>query len=1060
MSFWPEYIKLICNLCLTGWVALIYLPTDCIGDDAARPISFAHDVRPILSEHCYHCHGPDANTREADMRLDLEESFAQGDDSLGIVVAGNPEESELFLRITSPDEDLQMPPVEAKRPLSKKQIDTIRQWIAAGAEWQQHWAFINPKRPHVPKLPDDDWSKNEIDHFILRRLRQENLTSSTEATKETLIRRVSLDLTGLPPTPEEVDQFLADKRPDAYERLVDRLLKSPRYGEQMAATWLDAARYADSYGYQDDGETSMWRWRDWVIDAFNANMPFDQFTIEQIAGDLLPNATFDQRIATGFNRNHRHNSEGGAIPEEFRVEYVVDRISTTGTVWLGLTLGCARCHDHKYDPITQKEFYELFAFFNNVPEDGRARKVGNTPPLMAAPTPAQLDREAELTEQLERARFQLNKLELQFNADFDDWQRRADPATISDLPDVTHDLDIHFRLDGNLANEVSTETSGNIEHGSVDFATGQQGQAAWFDGTKVVSLGDIGSFSDDNRVTISAWIHPNTGDGAILSKLELPDNPQEEGYSILLQNGKLRVHLTSQWFDDAIRIQTETKVPLDQWTHIAVTYDGLSLAQGIRVYFNGEMQPIEVEFDSLFQGFGNEGSLRLGTAGDPNRQFQGAIDDVRIYEEKLPERELKLLAVNQSVAELLQIEPSERTANQQHKLRTYFIENFASAEYRQAAALVESLQDTLEMHLRSYPTLMVMDDLEQSRQTFVLDRGQYDAPSEKVDPTIPAVFNGLPEGLPNNRLGLAHWLVDPENPLTARVAVNRLWQMSFDRGLVRTTEDFGVQGEGPSHPELLDWLATELIRNGWDQQAIRRLIVTSATYRQQSQASAALVSADPENRLLARGPRYRLAAEEIRDAALLASGLLVEQLGGPSVRPYQPPDLWEEIADDTYEQDSGANLYRRSLYLFWKRTVTHPLMSALDAPSREVCTVREERTNTPMQALALLNEKGLVEAARVLAERVLSEDHSTTKDRLVRAFRLVTSRVPQAEEIDVLSRSLDKSVAHFSGNPEEAEQLATVGEHATARNLDSVQVAAYTTVMNLLLNLDGVVTQH
>jgi len=735
-------------------------------------------------------------------------------------------------------------------------------------------------------------------------------------------------------------------------------------------------------------------------------------------------------------------------------------VSTTGTVWLGLTLGCARCHDHKYDPVTQKEFYEMFAFFNNVPEDGRARKVGNTPPLMAAPTSAQLERQAELEEQLEKARHHQASLESQFLNQFGKWERYADVSTITDLPDVTHDLDIYFKLDGNLTDEISAENSGTFDNSSPSFTTGQQGQAAWFDGKNTISLGDIGSFSDDNRVTVSVWIRPNDGDGAILSKLENPDNPQDEGYSILLQDGKVRVHFTSQWFDDAIRIQTKTSVPLERWTQVAVTYDGLSSAQGIQVYFNGESQPIDIEFDSLFQGFGNDGSLRVGTAGDSHLQFQGAIDDVRIFDEKLSESELRLLATNESVAEILQTPSEERTVNQRHKLRTYYVENHASEGFHRAALLIDSLQEELEKHLRSYPSLMIMDELDQPRLTFVLNRGQYDSLGEEVEPAIPDVFTKSSEGVPPNRLGLAQWLVDPENPLTARVAANRLWQMSFDRGLVRTVEDFGVQGEGPSHPELLDWLATEFIRNGWDQKAIRRLIVNSATYRQQSQATAKLVSADPENRLLARGPRFRLAAEEIRDAALHVSGLLVEQLGGPSVKPYQPPDLWEEIADDVYEQDSGENLYRRSLYLFWKRTVTHPLMTALDAPSREVCTVREERTNTPMQALALLNEEGLVEAARVLAERVLSEEHNSTNDRLVRAFRLTTSRIPQPEELDVMNRSLEKSVEHFSSHPEEAEQLATVGEHSNVPNLDFVQVAAYTTVMNMLLNLDEVVTQH
>ena len=1044
---------------LLGWAALLWQPALALGGEATRAVSFAHDVRPILSEHCFQCHGPDENTREADLRLDMQQTYVDGSET-EIVEAGDPNESELFLRISSTDEDVRMPPADAGERLAAEEIETIRRWIATGAVWQQHWSFIKPERSDVPLVDNDRWPRNELDHFILRRLQQENLTPSPEADKQRLIRRVSLDLTGLPPTLEEIDRFLADDGPEAYERLVDRLLASPRYGEQMAATWLDAARYADTYGYQDDGEATMWRWRDWVIEAFNANMPFDQFTIEQLAGDLLPNATFEQRIATGFNRNHRHNSEGGAIPEEFRTEYVVDRVSTTGTVWLGLTLGCARCHDHKFDPVTQQEFYELFAFFNNVPEDGRARKSGNTPPLMSAPTRAQLTRQQEIETDLQLALERQSDLKPQFADALDEWQRTVETTTLPTFSDVTHDLKIHFQLDGNLAHAFGPDPAGKFENGVDSYTPGMVGQAAELDGKKTIVFGDVGGFSDDNRTTITAWIRPTETDGAILSKIEYPNDPKEQGYSVLLRDGKLRVHFTSQWHDDAIRIQTQTSVPLQRWTHLAVNYDGLHLARGIQVYFDSKLQPIDVEFDSLYQGFGNEGALMLGTAGDAGNQFQGAIDDVRIYEEQLTESELALLSVKESIPELLQIPVSERTPNQQHKLRIYFTEHFAAEKFRQAAARVDRLQQELAEHRRSYPTLMVMEELAEPRPTYLLSRGQYDAPSDLVTPGVPAVFTGLPEGAPRNRLGLARWLIDPDNPLTARVTVNWLWQMSFNRGQVRTTEDFGVQGEGPTHPELLDWLATELIRREWDLQAIRRLIVTSSTYRQRSYASTELLAVDPDNRLLARGPRFRLPAEVIRDSALYASGLLVERLGGPSVKPYQPSGLWIELTDDEYEQDSGADLYRRSLYTYWKRTVTHPLMTALNAPSREICTVREERTNSPTQALALMNEEGMIEAARVLAERVLNESHDSSEDRLIRAFRLVTARRPRPLEISVLQQSLDEHLAHFGKHPQEAERLAARGEYPQKPNLDPIEVASYATVANMLLNLDEFVTQH
>ena len=1044
---------------LLAWAVLLCQSTLSLGGEAAHAVSFALDVRPILSDHCFHCHGPDENTREADLRLDMHQTYVDGSES-GFVTSGDPNASELFLRISSTDEDMRMPPVDDGERLSTEEIGTIRQWIADGAVWEQHWSFIRPERPDLPPAGDVRWPRNGIDHFNRRRLRQENLTPSPEADKRTLIRRVSLDLTGLPPSLEEVDRFLSDEGPKAYERLVDRLLASPRYGEQMAATWLDAARYADSYGYQDDGEAIMWRWRDWVIEAFNDNMPFDRFTIEQLAGDLLPNATFEQRIATGFNRNHRHNSEGGSIPEEFRTEYVVDRVNTTGTVWLGLTLGCARCHDHKYDPVTQQEYYELFAFFNNVPEDGRARKEGNTPPLMSAPTRTQRARQQEIETDLQLALERQTDLKPQLSTALDDWQHSVETATLPSFRGVTHDIIVHFQLDGSLAHAIGSDPAGKFENGAGSYTPGLLGQAAVLDGKKTIVFGDVGSFSDDDRTTITAWIRPTNGDGAILSKIEYPNDPKEQGYSVLLRDGKVRVHFTSQWHDDAIRVQTQTSVPLNRWTHVAVTYDGLHLAQGIRVYFDGEPQPTDVEFDSLVQGFGNEGALRLGTAGDVDNQFQGAIDDVRIYEEQLTESELALLAVKESIPEVLQVTESNRTPNQHHKLRTYYIEKFAAEELRQATEQVDRLQRELVEHCREYPTLMVMEELAEPRPTYFLNRGQYDAPGFEVSPNVPAVFAGLPDDVPRNRLGLARWLVDSDNPLTARVTVNWLWQMSFNRGLVRTAEDFGVQGEGPSHPELLDWLATELIREQWDLKALRRLIVTSSTYRQRSFATTELLTVDPDNQLLARGPRFRLSAEVIRDSALYASGLLVEELGGPSVKPYQPSGLWEELTDDEYEQDIGADLYRRSLYTFWKRTVTHPLMTALNAPSREICTVREERTNSPTQALALMNEEGMVEAARVLAESVLSESHDSSVDRLARAFRIVTARRPHPKELAVLQRSLDDHFAHFAKHQQEAEQLAACGEYPRKAHLDPIDVASYATVANMLLNLDEAVTQH
>lgn len=1026
---------------------------------ADSPIRFSRDVRPILSEHCFHCHGPDAASREADLRLDVAATYEAGADASGVVVPRQPEASELYQRIVAPDDELRMPPPEAPTQLSPEEIAVLRRWIAEGAAWEGHWAFLPIESGQLPEVAHANWARNEIDRFLLRRMEQSGLAPSPEADKTTLIRRATLDLTGLPPTPAEIDHFLADDRLDAYERLVDRLLDSPRYGEQMAAVWLDAARYADTYGYQDDGDAEMWRYRDWVIDAYNANMPFDQFTIEQLAGDLLPNATASQQIATAFNRNHRHNSEGGAIPEEFRVEYVADRANTTATVWLGLTVGCARCHDHKYDPITQREFYQWFAHFNNVDEDGRARKEGNTPPMIPAPTAEQLAEEHRLAAELAAAERRAAALEPPLARRQRIWEATVDADDLATAAPLIEELKLHIAAGERLAAAAEAAVPADPETYR-RAVLGDASQGFVLDGQTELVFGDVGSFSSDNRVTLSAHVSPAASDGAILSKIEDPRDPQDEGYTVALRDGRVRVHLTSQWQDDAIRVETATRLPLEEWTHLAVVYDGSHKARGLRVYFNGVAQPVNVEFDLLFQGFGNDGPLRIGTDGDPDRRFVGNIDDVRLYETELSPRELQRLAARQSIAKILATSEAERSVHASVKLRDYYLKHAAAPSDRAAHEQVVRLQRQLDAHRRRYPTVMVMRERKDRRPTYVLERGLYDAPGEEVAPGVPAVFPGSAAVSPPNRLGLAQWLVSPDHPLTARVAVNRLWQMSFYRGLVRTAEDFGVQGERPTHPELLDWLARELIDSGWDVKTMRRRIVTSAAYRQSSAVDEALLAADPQNRLLARGPRFRLPAETIRDAALGASGLLVEQLGGPSVKPYQPPGLWEEVSGDVYEQDAGKDLYRRSLYTFWKRTVLHPLMGTLDAPSREICTVREERTNTPLQALTLLNEQAMVEAARMLAERVLREAGPSTREQLAYAFRLVTARKPEPQELDVLQQLFEQHRRDFVDRPDDATLLLSVGRSPSDPAHAPPVAAAMTTVANLLLNLDEAVTQH
>jgi hypothetical protein len=949
----------------------------------------------------------------------------------------------------------------------------------------------------------------------------------------------------LPPTPAEVDAFVADRSPDAYEKVVDRLLTSPRFGERMAARWLDAARYADTHGYQTDGERHMWRWRDWVIDAFNSNLPFDQFTIEQLAGDLLPNATLDQRIATGFNRNHRGNSEGGIIPEEYAVEYVIDRVETTGTVWLGLTLGCGRCHDHKYDPLTQREFYQFFAFFNNVPEKGRAVKYGNSPPYIQAPTRDQQRQLAELEKKYAAAEAKVRLLDAELTFALAQWERSPPSplpswslndgllvqASLDDLSVVaepfTHDLAPPYGgvatlddsrraggvsppsegptattrgADAPRSPERDRETNATARDGDAEFASGRIDRAARFDGRRFLDAGDVADFGFYDKFTLAAWVWADGNHGGtILSRMA--DAAKGDGYALVLDGGKLQLNLVKRWLDDSLRVETERRLEPNRWHHVIATYDGSREAKGVRIFIDGESQPLRIVLDELNQSFATKEPLRIGGGGGPDGRFRGLIDDVRIYRRVVTADEAVILATPDSLADILPIELEHRTPAQRLKLRFAFREHFAPNSIRSAYREFVELRQQREAFGERLPTVMVMEELPTPRDTHILVRGQYDKPGDFVAPGLPVSLTGgtSAEGF-RNRLDLARWLVSPDNPLTARVTVNRLWQMLFGSGLVKTVDDFGSQGEWPTHPELLDWLACEFVTpsfafnqdtatrghgdtenatpdlsprprvsasprldpnaKSWDVKRLLKLIVTSATYRQSSKVSPALLQRDPDNRWLARGPRGRLPAEAIRDQALFVSGLLVERQGGPSVMPYQPPGLWEELTGQSAPVEHGENLYRRSLYTFWKRTVAPPTMMAFDASGREMCFVRETRTNTPLQALTLLNEVTFVEASRKLAERVLRQAGPTTAERLTLAFRLVTSRPPRPAELEVLDRGLATHLAHYRAHREAALNLLKTGESARDEALDPAEVAAYAAISGLLLNLDETITKE
>ncbi|MEO2048850.1 MAG: DUF1553 domain-containing protein [Pirellulales bacterium] len=1047
--------------------------TSAAGPDQGK-IQFNRDIRPILSVACFVCHGPDTAKRKADLRLDDKSSVYADRDGYQIVTPNNPDDSELYTRIISDDPDLQMPPPDSDITLTAQQKYIIRRWIEQGATWQKHWSFITPAQPKHPALKNSDWAKNSIDAFILARLEKEGLKPSQPASRETLIRRVSFDITGLPPSIEEIDAFLNDRSPNAYEKVVDRLLKSKRYGERMAAEWLDAARFADTSGYQSDGPRYMWRWRDWVIDAYNQNMPFDQFTIEQIAGDMLPNPTLQQRIATGFNRNHRGNAEGGLIPEEFAVEYVVDRIETTSTVWLGLTLGCTRCHEHKYDPFSQQEFYKLFSYFNNLPEHGRALKEGNSPPYIKAPTNAQQKKLLGLDSKLAAAKKHFQSLQPEIATAQQAWENSFSSNKEIDWS-VTDGLIALFSLDQSFDNSIKSTTPKNpkepkkdekppeipgIHDGTAAFTAGKLNDAGQFDGKRFITAGDIAHFDYFDKFTLAAWVHPqgNHG-GTIISQMK--DVVRGDGYSLTLIDGKLHVNLVKRWLDDSIRVETKSSVPVDQWFHVAVTYDGTRVAKGITVYINGEQQPLKINLDYINQTFTSSEPLRIGAGSGPESRFQGLIDDVRVYNRSLKPSDIQLVSTPESITKILSLAAEKRAKNQSAKLRAYYLASHAPKHLQQAARKTVKLSRQRFSFFESIPTVMIMQEMETPRDAFLLVRGEYNNPAEKVAPGVPATLPDLPKGVENNRLGFAKWLVDPAHPLTARVTINRLWQQIFGLGLVKTTEDFGSQGELPSHPELLDWLATEFIRTGWDVKEIQKTIFTSATYQQSSKVSPDLFQKDPENRLLARGPRFRLSAEMVRDQALTASGLLVEKLGGPSVKPYQPAGLWKEIASTTnYDQSTGSDLYRRSLYTYWKRTVAPPSMMNFDAAAREMCQVRPSRTNTPLQALNLMNDVTFVEAARALAERIMTPTDKSPDQRLTRAFRLATSRRPQPAELAVLVASYEFQQEHYSKNIKTAKKLIQTGESKPNEKLDPAELAAYTTVTGLILNLDEVITKE
>ncbi len=1000
----------------------------------ASPVDFEQDIRPILNDNCLICHGPDEQKRKGGLRLDLQsEAYKPGKSDLPAIVPGQPDQSELFRRVVTTDEDDRMPPAKTGKQLTPAQIDLLRQWIAQGAPWKDHWAFAPVTQPTPPAVRQTAWIRNDIDRFILARLEAEGLTPAPEADRRTLIRRLCFDLTGLPPAPAEVEAFVRDPDDRAYERLVDRLLASPHYGERIASWWLDLARYADSNGYQVDLTRSIWPYRDWVVRAFNRNQPFDQFTIEQLAGDLLPEPTLEQRIATGFHRNTKINDEGGGDAEEYRTKAVKDRVATTATTWLGLTMMCAECHTHKYDPITQEEYYRFYAFFNSTTDGGNY----NVEPTLAVPAPDRRRQRAYLDAQLAAASQSKSSLESHLAGTQAAWEEsvRTQPPAWEFLT---------------LTNLISTggSTYTNLPDASV-LATGLN------------PIYDTITFEADSTL--------ETITGVLLEVLPDPSLPK---------NGPGRWGQSGNFILDEFALWATPRhgAAVDASTNV---FFSTAVADWEQLYYRAEHAvdrnpktgwAIGPRFGQRHfliatprQPIAHPGGARLGFKFESYHGNSHVVGRWRVAVTRAPDP-TACWPVTDDLRALLEIPAAQRDAAQQQAVMA--AHRSSSPEYRRLEKELHRLTLRIQELEQAKPATLVMQERKEPRESYVHLRGDFLSKGPVVTPGVPAFLPPLPADEPPNRLTLARWLVSPANPLTPRVTANRLWERFFGTGLVKTSEDFGKQAESPSHPDLLDWLASQLVYNGWNLQALQRQILLSASYRQSAAVDARKLEHDLFNRLLARGPRFRLDAEAIRDQALAISGLLVPDLGGPSVYPAQIPNLWKEIGFlrpeigmDEWPASEGPDLYRRALYTFWRRVCTYPTFATFDAPSRDVCLARRPRTNTPLQALAALNEPTLLECARVFAQRILLEGGPQPQDQLAFAFQLATARPPTDAERTRLLQFHDRQLAEFQRDPQAADQLLAVGAAPRPPHLDRARLAAWMMVANVLLNLDETLTK-
>ncbi|MFK7981668.1 MAG: DUF1553 domain-containing protein [Saprospiraceae bacterium] len=1062
-------LLLFCGLLLTACQSDVPEEISSVYSELPDKIDFNFHVRPILSDRCYACHGPDENAREAKYRLDIEEgAFAALQNSDGFsIVAGNPKESRLVHRILSDESDYMMPPPTSEMSLTAREKAILYKWIQQGAEWKKHWAFIPPTEVNPPSVSNSSWAQNEIDNFILKKQQELHIKPAKPANKEQWLRRVTFDLTGLPPTPQALEHFKNDDSENAFEKVVDALLSSSAYGERMTSVWLDVARYADSHGYQDDRPRTAWSWRDWVIKAFNENLPYDKFATYQIAGDLLPDATYEQKLATGFNRNHAITQEGGIVQEEYLTEYAADRAQTFSTAFLGLTMECARCHTHKYDPIEQKEYYSLFGFFNNISEKGRISYFDEAPrPNMAMVDPLLDEQIEEVKNWIAQKEKALAEIAANSQTDFKAWlvQDFKENTVIEDIEEgLIADFNLNNLAHNQFANQLEGQPNGlmninlppNIPQ-PIEVNT-KDGKGLFFNGKNFLSLGEIGDFEWYDAFSFGGWIKhsgKHRKNAGIFARRV--GEQKRQGYDLILTpQNRLRARLIHQYYKKnrgsavnyAIDIQANPRVASNQWQHVFVTYDGSGKATGLNIYLNGQLQNSQIKMDSLRgKTILNGNDFLVGNWNHRARELDdlygfkgGTVDDVKVYKRALSPLEIKQLANNKQL-------PNQK------ELYAHFLQK-KHPSYRQLQLELDSLR-AIDLEK---PKVMVMKEVDTVKSTFVLNRGAYDAPTDLVERETPKAVLAFSTDYPKNRLGLAQWLFDEKHPLTSRVIVNRYWQLIFGSGIVATPEDFGNQGALPTHPELLDWLAVYFRENDWDTKDLLKKMVLSAVYRQDAKMTPTSKEKDPSNVWLSRGPSQKLTAEMLRDQALVASNLYYEKVGGKWVKPYQPAGIWKELAnqigENKYRPSRGKDLYRRSLYSYWKRTIPPPTMLTFDASERAVCTVKRQQTSTPLQSLILLNNPIYIEASRKIAEQLMQQDLSLTK-RLEMAFIKIISRTPKSNEIQLLMDLYNEELKRLITQPEQAIKLVNIGASTYDKKLNVNELATLSIVINAILNLD------